>query len=184
MKVEFKKQKWSKKFDCCIICGSSNKKHKWRWIWLCCWDKEILKNPKRVILKKIARVRFWFRFRVLHYLENKRKKKQSFFWDKKEQREKDFKRFWWYKKRWEIWKKEWKNVIQIIKNWEIIYLPILAEYFERPKISVLHLKDKKEIFLKTKKYERDMKRYKKYLEIFNFCRNFKSFEEIKKERKF
>lgn len=179
----FKKHKWSRKYDCCVICWSTKKKHKGRWIWLCCWDKERLKNQKRAFTKKLAQTKYWMKMKILSKLTLPKKKK-SIFWDKKEQRIKDRQRFWYYKNRWEKWKNEGKNVLQIIKNWEKIYLPILAEEFEKPKLSTLHLKDKKEILLKTKKYEKDLKKYKKYLEIFEFCRNFKTWEEIKKYKKF
>lgn len=176
--IEFKKQKRSKKFDCCVVCGSTKRKHKWRWIWLCCWDKERLKNPKRAINKKFVNIRYNFRFRVKFWLSKKDFKRKSIFWENKEKREKESKRFWYLCKRWEKMKKSWENILQIIKNWKIIYLPILAWEFEKPKL--LTSKDYKNLDKeKVKEYEKKLKKYKKDLEIFDFCRNFKTLEEIK-----
>lgn len=131
-------------------------------------DKERLKNPKRVFTKQMARLKFEMKTKILKKLKLPKKKK-SIFWDRQamEERRKETKKFWYFTSRWRKKKEGWKNVLQINKNWKIYFLPILLEEFEKPRFF-------------DEKYKQKLKKYKRNLEIFDFCRNFKFLEDFKK----
>lgn len=91
---------WSKKYENCIKCGTTEIRHKWRWLCLHCYDKLRSKRPNRVKLKrKITRE-----------------------WARRNRENVDMNHKVWYEKnkdilcvltQWRYAKKVWKEVLQV-----------------------------------------------------------------------
>lgn len=158
----WKYYKWSYSFDHCIICGTCNFKHKWRWLCTSCWDKERKNKRNRKISRKIASAKYSFRRRVNHWLNKITKPK---YWPVRilsEEDKKEYKKSW-YEKNKEVMKliskayrmeKQWLNPLKIMVNWKTRLLPFTT--LEKPKMTTdpkyEEWKKNQNDFLKIKSY--------------------------------
>ena len=104
--IQADKYKWSYKFYHWQECKTCNFKHKWRWLCTSCWDKERANDPKRIEVRQKA----WKKWHEIHKPRKPREEwkkmwaKVIWFDHKKYQKE-------WYNKN--------KEVISILKKWEV-----------------------------------------------------------------
>lgn len=127
--IQWWKYKWSYKYEHCIWCGQCDKKHKWNWYCINCFDKQRKKkNPKRIINLKFQWLRHYYKKRVLLFLEKKERKKKIKTFDVISYRKQ------WYlknkervklEKKWNQEKLLWNNVLEIITKKKTIYIPFM-----------------------------------------------------------
>jgi hypothetical protein len=120
----WKYYKWSYKYNHCIVCGTCNHKHKWKWLCTSCFDKQRYNDPKRIITRK--------KISNNYYLKSKTDiiKKEKIYNNIKKYQEKNKEilrllRLVRYKKN------RWYKIMEYNINWKIKYLPF--ETLEKPK---------------------------------------------------
>jgi len=130
------KYRWSYKYDTCIKCWTVESKHKWKWLCARCYDKKRKENPKRVFNLAKQNWRYYYKTRILMFLEKtEHKKKQAIRTPEYyKQYKKDWfqknKRMMYLKARTKRLLKKWLNLMTYNINWKVINLPF--ESLERP----------------------------------------------------
>ena len=159
---------WSFKYERCTNCKSQNYKHKWHWLCVRCWAEERNKNWKKSERKEFSIIKWNLKRKFLKILDWKKKRwRKDIFRDKAE-----YKKVWIFKQKALSLKLKWKIPLKMYFCWELVELPF--ETLEKPRL-IGNYRGKKQIEAWKefyKKYEEEMKQYKKNLQIFYFIRNF------------
>ncbi|RKW20174.1 hypothetical protein D8B46_10005 [Candidatus Gracilibacteria bacterium] len=163
---------WSYKYERCIKCNRQVFKHKGKGLCTSCWDKERRKMGNRPKSRKIAQIKWNLKRKIIKALTKIQIKKESNF------NKQIYQKIWYYKKKTKKLKEKGKIPLKVYIGEKLIELPF--ESLERPKL-IGHYRGKKEIETGKefyKKYEEEMKQYKKNFKIFNLITNYYKNERI------